>query len=69
MLETHLAYNRVALTDYFQHRSVEKLYLNQGDLQLLAIDYFPIVYVQQLSGTLNKILSDFFSTPENRLPP
>lgn len=27
--ETHLAYNRVALTDYFQHRSVEKLYLNQ----------------------------------------
>lgn len=30
MLESHLAYNRVALTDYFQHRSVEKLYLNQG---------------------------------------
>lgn len=27
--ETHLAYNRVALTEYFQHRSVEKLYLNQ----------------------------------------
>ncbi|KAH0839338.1 hypothetical protein J3R83DRAFT_20 [Lanmaoa asiatica] len=27
--EAHLAYNRVALTDYFQHRSVEKLYLNQ----------------------------------------
>lgn len=27
--ESHLAYNRVALTDYFQHRSVEKLYLNQ----------------------------------------
>ncbi|EGN92390.1 hypothetical protein SERLA73DRAFT_172962 [Serpula lacrymans var. lacrymans S7.3] len=27
--ELHLAYNRVALTDYFQHRSVEKLYLNQ----------------------------------------
>ncbi|KAK7449733.1 hypothetical protein VKT23_013208 [Stygiomarasmius scandens] len=26
--ENHLAYNRVALTDYFQHRSVEKLYLN-----------------------------------------
>ncbi|KAF9509211.1 hypothetical protein BS47DRAFT_1377626 [Hydnum rufescens UP504] len=26
--ETHLAYNRVALTDYFQHRSVDKLYLN-----------------------------------------
>lgn len=30
LLESHLAYNRVALTDYFQHRSVEKLYLNQG---------------------------------------
>ncbi|KAG1776329.1 hypothetical protein EV702DRAFT_1179952 [Suillus placidus] len=29
LLESHLAYNRVALTDYFQHRSVEKLYLNQ----------------------------------------
>lgn len=28
--EAHLAYNRVALTEYFQHRSVEKLYLNQG---------------------------------------
>jgi nitrite reductase (NAD(P)H) len=27
--EAHLAYNRVALTEYFQHRSVEKLYLNQ----------------------------------------
>ncbi|KAF9219484.1 nitrite reductase [Gyrodon lividus] len=27
--EAHLAYNRVALTDYFQHRSVEKLYLNE----------------------------------------
>ncbi|KAK7058498.1 hypothetical protein VNI00_002132 [Paramarasmius palmivorus] len=26
--EDHLAYNRVALTEYFQHRSVEKLYLN-----------------------------------------
>ena len=25
-----VAYNRVALTDYFQHRNVEKLYLNQG---------------------------------------
>ncbi|KIP04506.1 hypothetical protein PHLGIDRAFT_31334 [Phlebiopsis gigantea 11061_1 CR5-6] len=28
--EMHLAYNRVALTDYFQHRNVEKLYLNQA---------------------------------------
>lgn len=28
--EEHLAYNRVALTDFFQHRSVEKLYLNSA---------------------------------------
>lgn len=25
-----VAYNRVALTEYFQHRNVEKLYLNKG---------------------------------------
>ncbi|KZS88669.1 nitrite reductase [Sistotremastrum niveocremeum HHB9708] len=29
--ESHLAYNRVALTEYLQHRSIEKLYLNQKD--------------------------------------
>ncbi|OCH89826.1 nitrite reductase [Obba rivulosa] len=29
--EMHLAYNRVALTEYFQHRSVEKLYLNSAE--------------------------------------
>ncbi|KAI0364905.1 nitrite reductase [Pilatotrama ljubarskyi] len=29
--ERHLAYNRVALTEYFQHRNVEKLYLNPAD--------------------------------------
>ncbi|KAI0338846.1 nitrite reductase [Trametopsis cervina] len=29
--EMHFAYNRVALTDYFQHRNVENLYLNQAD--------------------------------------
>jgi nitrite reductase (NAD(P)H) len=26
--EPHLAYNRVGLTTYFEHRQVEKLYLN-----------------------------------------
>ncbi len=31
MSET-VAYNRVALTDYFQHRNVEKLYLNERQL-------------------------------------
>ncbi|KAI0716158.1 nitrite reductase [Cerioporus squamosus] len=29
--EVHLAYNRVALTDFFQHRNIEKLYLNSPD--------------------------------------
>ncbi|KIJ24080.1 hypothetical protein M422DRAFT_115898, partial [Sphaerobolus stellatus SS14] len=29
--ESYLAYNRVALTEYFQHRSVEKLYLNKPE--------------------------------------
>ncbi|KAH9891345.1 nitrite reductase [Cubamyces lactineus] len=29
--ETHLAYNRVALTEYFQHRNIEKLYLNSPE--------------------------------------
>ncbi|THH20470.1 hypothetical protein EUX98_g8578 [Antrodiella citrinella] len=29
--EVHLAYNRVALTEYFQHRNIEKLYLNPPD--------------------------------------
>ncbi|PSR79445.1 hypothetical protein PHLCEN_2v7032, partial [Hermanssonia centrifuga] len=29
--EVHFAYNRVALTDYFQHRNVEKLYLNEPE--------------------------------------
>lgn len=26
--EPHLAYNRVGLTSYFQHRQIENLYLN-----------------------------------------
>lgn len=29
--EPHLAYNRVGLTSYFQHREVENLYLNSED--------------------------------------
>ena len=29
--EAHLAYNRVGLTSYFQHREVENLYLNPKD--------------------------------------
>lgn len=29
--ENHLAYNRVGLTSFFQHRKVENLYLNPED--------------------------------------
>ena len=29
--ESHLAYNRVGLTSFFQHRKVENLYLNPHD--------------------------------------
>ncbi|KAH9855728.1 nitrite reductase [Lenzites betulinus] len=29
--ESHLTYNRVALTEYFQHRNIEKLYLNPAE--------------------------------------
>jgi nitrite reductase (NAD(P)H) len=29
--EKHLAYNRVGLTDYFLHRKVDELYLNQPE--------------------------------------
>jgi nitrite reductase (NAD(P)H) len=29
--EPHLAYNRVGLTSFFQHREVENLYLNPKD--------------------------------------
>lgn len=29
--ESHLAYNRVGLTSFFEHRKVENLYLNSAD--------------------------------------
>ena len=29
--EAHLAYNRVGLTSFFQHRQVENLYLNKRE--------------------------------------
>jgi nitrite reductase (NAD(P)H) len=29
--ETHLAYNRVGLTDFFLHRKIDELYLNQPE--------------------------------------
>ena len=35
--EPHLAYNRVGLTSFFQHRKVENLYLNQKDWVSLGL--------------------------------
>lgn len=35
--ESHLAYNRVGLTSFFQHRKVENLYLNPQDWVSLDI--------------------------------
>lgn len=29
--EPHLAYNRVGLSSYFQHRDVERLYMNSAE--------------------------------------
>jgi nitrite reductase (NAD(P)H) len=34
--EPHLAYNRVGLTSFFQHRKVENLYLNPKEWVSLA---------------------------------
>jgi nitrite reductase (NAD(P)H) len=51
-----VAYNRVALTDYFQHRNVEKLYLNQGMLRVyiqIVFDPIPVTadwYTEQDPG-------------------
>ena len=40
--EAHLAYNRVGLTSFFQHRKVENLYLNPEDwVCLLPTDLRP----------------------------
>jgi nitrite reductase (NAD(P)H) len=35
--ESHLAYNRVGLTSFFQHRQVENLYLNPKEWVRLDI--------------------------------
>lgn len=37
--ESHLAYNRVGLTSFFQHRKVENLYLNPKDWVSLRRDF------------------------------
>jgi nitrite reductase (NAD(P)H) len=41
--EPHLAYNRVGLTTYFEHREVKKLYLN------------PLEWVNSISDTCRNI--------------
>jgi len=37
--EPHLAYNRVGLTSFFQHRQVENLYLNPRDWVRVLLPY------------------------------
>lgn len=39
--ESHLAYNRVGLTSFFQHRKVENLYLNPKEWVSISCVYSP----------------------------
>lgn len=40
--EAHLAYNRVGLTSFFQHRKVENLYLNSQEWVRSPSGIYPI---------------------------
>lgn len=40
--EAHLAYNRVGLTSFFQHRKVENLYLNPKEWVRIALKFCKI---------------------------
>ncbi|CAL1707574.1 unnamed protein product [Somion occarium] len=51
--EIYLAYNRVALTEYFQHRNVEKLYLNQADWYTQQDPDRFLFYVGEAVTTIN----------------
>jgi hypothetical protein len=60
--ESHLAYNRVGLTSFFQHRKVENLYLNPKEwvcdiLSLLSGSDVLIywIVVQQCPGWITKL--------------
>ena len=37
--ESHLAYNRVGLSSFFQHRKVENLYLNPREWVRLGVQF------------------------------
>jgi NAD(P)H-nitrite reductase large subunit len=44
--EPHLAYNRVGLTSFFQHRKVENLYLNPQEWVSYNLLYIYIVILE-----------------------
>ena len=46
--EPHLAYNRVGLTSYFQHRKAENLYLNPRDWVSLQCVSLQVVKVRNV---------------------
>ncbi|KAI6106917.1 hypothetical protein EDD16DRAFT_1489574 [Pisolithus croceorrhizus] len=64
--EAHLAYNRVALTEYFQHRSVEKLYLNQVEWYAQQDPEHFVFYTCEQVTSLNTA-AHYVTTSEGRL--
>ncbi|KAI6107610.1 hypothetical protein EDD17DRAFT_629483 [Pisolithus thermaeus] len=64
--EAHLAYNRVALTEYFQHRSVEKLYLNQVEWYAQQDPEHFVFYTGEQVTSLNTA-AHYVTTSEGRL--
>ncbi|KAF8491117.1 nitrite reductase [Gautieria morchelliformis] len=66
--ESYLAYNRVGLTDYFQHRSVEKLYLNKPEWYAAQN---PDRFLLHLNEQVTSIDPDahLVTTSENRIIP
>jgi nitrite reductase (NAD(P)H) len=57
--EPHLAYNRVGLTSFFDHRKIENLYLNSED------------WVRSMATTIveKHLLNFFFLWNSTRAPP
>jgi len=45
--EPHLAYNRVGLTSFFQHRHVENLYLNPKEWVCATLRRYEAVFVNR----------------------
>jgi len=48
--EPHLAYNRVALTSYFNHRKIEELFMNPKEWVCL-VEVSPRIIFNELSST------------------